>query len=77
MMKSQFKKHKLFYLGLMLFALGVILVFVGVAVPSPVANPSYVEGSLTYFFPFANWLTIGGVVVAVAALFMERKKRSE
>jgi cell division protein FtsX len=77
MMKTQFKKHKLFYLGLLVFTIGVVLVFAGYNVPSPIANPTYQEGNLTYFFPFANYLSIGGVVVAVAALFMERKRKSE
>lgn len=79
--KRKLKKHLfgiLFGVGLLLFVLGVILVFAGINVPSPVTTPAYQNDSLTYFFPFANYLTIGGVVLAVvvvAALYLKRKRK--
>jgi multisubunit Na+/H+ antiporter MnhB subunit len=79
--KRKLKKNLfkiLFCAGLILFAIGVILIFLGISIPSPVANPTYQSGGLTYFFPFANYLTIGGIVLAVVALvtlYWKRKKK--
>lgn len=69
-------KPILFIVGLLLFAVGVILVFLGVNVPSPVPTPAYQSGSLTYFWPFANYLSISGIIVSAVSLLLERKLRN-
>lgn len=70
-------KRQLFYIGLLLFALGIALVLAGFAVPSPIPMPTYESGELTYFFPFLNYLVIGGIALAVVALFMEKRNGGE
>jgi uncharacterized membrane protein len=69
-------KKQLFYIGLLIFSLGVILVFMGVAVPSPFGMPTQQGGDTTYFWPFLNYMTILGIVVSVAALIREKKKKN-
>jgi hypothetical protein len=69
---------KLFYLGVALFSLGVVAVFLGYAVPGPMDTPTYGVDGATYFWPFLNYATIGGIALAIVALFMQKKgKKNE
>ncbi len=71
--KGKFKGDKrtrrllnvLFGVGVLVFLLGVVSVFLHVTLPSPVPL-AFVEGGLLYYFwPFLNWVTIVGFVLAV------------
>jgi LPXTG-motif cell wall-anchored protein len=71
------KRKQIFYAGIALFAVGVALTLYGYAVPSPVADPTVQYDAVTYFFPFLNWLTIGGIALAVAVLALSKRRKQK
>lgn len=75
---KQKQRKQLFYLGILIFALGIILPATHTYdVPSPIESPAYQDGGTTYFFPFLNWLTIGGILLAVAVLVLSRRSKAD
>ena len=71
--KNQKRHKQIFYVGIAVFALGILLAVYGYNIPSPVETPTYQNADATYFFPFLNWLTIGGIALAVAVLVLAKK----
>ena len=66
-------KKNLFYLGIIIFTVGVIATAMGYNVGSPFSP--YANGSSTYVFPFFNWITLAGIIIAVVGYYFERKAK--
>ena len=54
----------IFLAGTALFVLSIVLVLLGVSLPSPVPNPAGQVSGFSYFLPFLNWLTIISLIIA-------------
>lgn len=67
-------KQYLFFVGIIIFALGLILAFF-MDMPSPLSSTYYQSNNLTFIFPFLNWITIAGILVATIAVLAEVVKR--
>jgi hypothetical protein len=54
----------LFYVGLVVFALGIVAFLANLAIPSPMPPDVYIAIA-GWSMPFLNWVTIAGIALAV------------
>jgi multisubunit Na+/H+ antiporter MnhC subunit len=74
-MEKQKQLKKIFYIGVIVFAIGVIITSMGYEIADPLSP--YQSGANTYVFPFFNYISIAGIVIAVIALFISKRKRGK
>lgn len=74
-MSAKVKRGKsstiIFLVGVLLFLTGIVGTAIGYAISAPI--DSWQVNGQVYAFPYLNWITIAGVIIAVVALASSSK----